>query len=160
MPSDWKSDRELYPKDAWLTEPSLWAVAVYRYGRWGRGRRTHERVHRLLHLTMRVLTGIELPSTVEIGPGLRIYHQGAITFNAGVKVGARCRIRQGVTIGVRERDGDVPTIGDDVFIGSFAQILGAVSVGDGANIGAGAVVLSDVPAGATAVGVPARVISR
>lgn len=161
--SDWKADRALYPPNAWVSEPALWAVAVYRYGRWAdqQGRaigRVHRATHRFLHVAMRVLTGIELPASVEIGPGLRIYHQGAITFNAGVRVGARCRLRQGVTIGVRERGGGVPSLGDDIFIGSFAQILGDIKVGDGAHIGAGAVVLKDVPAGATAVGVPARII--
>jgi serine acetyltransferase len=165
MPTDWETDRALYPsgRGAWISDPSLWAVATYRLGRWaqtngGVRAKVARRLHRYLHLLMKITVGIELPLGAEIGPGFRIYHQGAITLNSGVKVGARCRMRQGVTIGVRERGGAMPVLGDDVFIGAFAQILGAVKIGDGATIGAGAVVLSDVPAGTTAVGVPAKIL--
>ena len=59
---------------------------------------------------------------------------------------------------MRERNGPTPVIGDDVFIGAYAQILGGVRIGDGAKIGALSVVLDDVPAGATAVGIPARIV--
>ena len=76
-------------------------------------------------------------------------------------MGERCSISQGVTIGVLggERDG-VPRLGNDVYIGAGAKILGPVTIGDGAIVGANAVVLEDVPPGATAVGVPARIIQR
>lgn len=107
---------------------------------------------------MKVTLGIELSPEADIGPGLRIFHQGAITVTGKARIGARCRLRQGVTIGVRERGGEGPTIGDDVFIGAFAQIIGNVTVGDGAQIGSLSVVVTDVPAGMTAVGVPARII--
>ena len=160
---NFRADRALYPRDAWRTEPSLWAVAIYRFGRHAqtlggiRGR-IARRVYKPLHLFSCAVLSIEIPTSVTIGPGFRIYHQGTITINGRTTIGMRCRLRQGVTIGVRERDGGVPAIGDDVFIGSSAQILGAVIVGDRAKIGAGAVVLKDVPADATAVGVPARII--
>ena len=73
-------------------------------------------------------------------------------------MGERCSISHGVTIGVLggHRPG-VPRLGNDVYVGAGAKILGPVTIGDGAIIGANAVVLKDVPAGATAVGVPARI---
>ena len=67
-------------------------------------------------------------------------------------------MRQGVTIGNRFDGGEVPIIEDDVEFGAYAQVLGGVRVGKGAKIGAMSVVLCDVPCGATAVGIPARII--
>ena len=76
-------------------------------------------------------------------------------------MGERCMISHGVTIGVLGGDRlGVPRLGNDVYVGCGAKILGPVTIGDGAIIGANAVVLEDVPAGATAVGVPARIIVK
>ena len=77
-----------------------------------------------------------------------------------VQIGRNCTLRQGVTIGNRAADGPVPVIGDDVEFGAYAQVLGAVRIGNGCRIGALSVVLCDVPDGATAVGVPARIVHR
>ncbi|WCB96946.1 hypothetical protein DSM104299_05716 [Baekduia alba] len=159
----WRADRALYPpgKSAWIDEPALWAVAVYRLGRWARtqsGPRGFvlRRVHRLLHLLMRVTVNIELPATAQIGPGLRIYHQSGIVLGGDVVIGARCRMRQGVTVGVRERGGRPPRLGDDVFLGAYAQVIGDITVGDGAMVGSMSLVLADVAAGAVVGGVPAK----
>ena len=65
-----------------------------------------------------------------------------------------------MTIGNREDDGPVPVLEDDVELGAYAQVLGGVRIGRGAKVGAMSVVLRDVPAGATAVGIPARIIER
>jgi serine O-acetyltransferase len=92
----------------------------------------------------------------EIGPGLFIQH-GFATIVAARRVGRNCWINQQVTIGFTRPD-DRPSIGDDVFVYAGAKVLGDVTVGNGACIGANAVVLEDVPAGATAVGVPARIL--
>lgn len=105
------------------------------------------------------LTGISLPHNAQIGGGLRIYHFGNIFINPGVVIGCNCTLRQGVTIGNRVADGPVPLIGDDVDIGAYAQLLGGIRVGNGARIGAMAVVLMDVPDGCTVVGNPARIIN-
>ena len=83
---------------------------------------------------------------------------GGVIVNPGVIVGARCVMRQGVTIGTKDESG-VPHIGDDVLIGAYAQILGPINVGSGAKLGAMAVVLNDVPPGATVVGNPARIVA-
>ena len=77
-----------------------------------------------------------------------------------MKIGRNCTLRQGVTIGNRHDDGGVPVVEDDVDFGAYAQVLGPVRIGRGAKIGAMSVVLSDVPAGATAVGIPAKIVSK
>jgi serine O-acetyltransferase len=92
----------------------------------------------------------------EIGPGLFIQH-GFATIVAARRVGANCWINQQVTIGFDRPDAR-PIIGDGVFIHAGAKVLGNVTVGDGARVGANAVVVSDVPAGYTAVGIPARML--
>ena len=104
------------------------------------------------------LTGCSFSKSVEIGPGLRIHHFGNIFIHSAVKIGRNCTLRQGVTIGTRVDGGPAPVIEDDVDIGAGAQILGGVRVGNGAKIGALSLVLEDVPEGATAVGIPARII--
>ncbi|MDX6636632.1 MAG: serine O-acetyltransferase, partial [Solirubrobacterales bacterium] len=85
---------------------------------------------------------------------------GGIFVASGVRIGAGCTLRQGVTIGNRVDGGPVPALGDQVELGAYAQVLGGVRIGDGCRIGALSVVLDDVPDGATAVGAPARVIER
>ena len=101
---------------------------------------------------------------VQIGPGLIIPH-GHIVIDGEVRIGRDCVINPWVTIGLSASwhaglDTRGPTIGDRVFIGTGAKVLGAISVGDDVRIGANAVVVDDVPSGATAVGAPARVIER
>ncbi|MGD0811312.1 MAG: serine acetyltransferase [Acidimicrobiales bacterium] len=94
----------------------------------------------------------------EIGPGLVITHGFNTILNAE-RIGRNCWAHHEVTLGWNYGSG-CPTIGDDVFIGAGAKVLGKIVIGDGARIGANAVVVHDVPPGATAVGVPARVIAR
>lgn len=110
----------------------------------------------------RVVTGVDIEPGATIGPGLIIKHGSGIGIGAGVKIGANCRIFQGVTIGLLQSKteeieaGNWPVIGDDVDIYVNAVIVGPVTIGDGATIGANAVVAEDVPAGATVIAPPAR----
>jgi serine O-acetyltransferase len=92
----------------------------------------------------------------DIGPGLFIQH-GFATVVAARRVGRNCWINQQVTIGFTRAE-DRPTIGDDVFIYAGAKVLGDIAIGNGARVGANAVVLADVPERCTAVGVPARIL--
>jgi serine O-acetyltransferase len=93
-----------------------------------------------------------------VGPGLRIIHLGPVVIHSGAVIGRDCTLEHGVTIGERRPGEGVPSLGDNVFLGAYAQVLGPVEVGSGARVGALTLVIDDVPAGATAVGVPARVM--
>lgn len=162
--SDWAQDRARYPEKSFRREPSIVAVAIYRFGRWndsrapGVGRSLADRLYWLLYRWVELRTGIGINKATAIGPGLRIHHFGGIFVHSDVHMGARCTLRQGVTIGNRAENGPVPIIGDDVEFGAYAQVLGGIHLGNGAKIGAMSVVLQDVPPGATAVGIPARII--
>jgi serine O-acetyltransferase len=112
----------------------------------------------LRHRFWSVITGADIPLTCRIGGGLLIPHPNGIVIFPGVSIGPNCLIFQQVTIGTREKMGP-PEIGANVDIGAGARILGEVSIGDHANIGANAVVIHDVPAGKTAIGVPARILN-
>ena len=161
---DWHADLDRYPRRPWLREQSIWAIAVYRFGRRNDRRRAgprrwlNDRAYWLAFRAVETLTGISLPKEARIGPGLRIWHFGNIFVHPGVAIGAGCTLRHGVTLGNRREDGPVPVLGDGVDLGAYAQILGEVRVGSGAKVGAMSVVLGDVPEGATAVGAPARVV--
>ena len=105
-------------------------------------------------------TGIEIHPAAKIGRGVLIDHGMGVVIGETAEVGDGCTIYQGVTLGGTGKDTGKrhPTIGRNVLIGSGAKVLGPFSVGDNARIAAGAVVLSEVPPDATAVGVPARVV--
>lgn len=118
-------------------------------------------VPRLLYCINRVLFGLVLPPSVQIGTGTLLGYQGlGVVIHARAVIGRNVWIGPGVTIGGRNGFFEVPRIGDGVEIGSGAKVLGPVTVGENARIGANAVVLTDVPPGSTAVGVPARVARR
>ncbi|WP_435011907.1 serine O-acetyltransferase (plasmid) [Tundrisphaera lichenicola] len=163
---DWEADLARYPRRPWLKEQSIWAIAVYRFGRRvdrrkpGLRRSILDRWYWLAFRFTETLTGISIPKSVPVGPGLKIWHFGNIFVHADSVIGARCTLRHGVTIGNRTNDGPAPILEDDVELGAYAQILGGVRVGRGAKVGAMSVVLRDVPAGAVAVGNPARIIDR
>ena len=163
---DWLADLARYPRRPWLKEQSIWAIAVYRFGRRvdrrrpGLGRTLLEKWYWLAFRVTETLTGISIPKSVEVGPGLKIWHFGNIFVHADSVIGAHCTLRHGVTIGNREEDGPAPVLEDDVELGAYAQILGGITIGRGAKVGAMSVVLCDVPPGAVAVGVPARIIER
>jgi serine O-acetyltransferase len=163
----WARIREdLTAHDGDWTRPGWRALAVARFGKLQRDsphrsvRFVVRHLHRWLYRRVRNGYGIELPWTVELGRRPVIEHQGAIVVHGYTVIGDDCVIRQGVTIGNRRLDApfDAPRLGARVSVGAGAQILGSVTIGDDARIGANAVVLADVPAGATAVGVPAVVV--
>lgn len=105
--------------------------------------------------------GMFIPYDTPIGLGFYIGHCGDIHFNARAQVGHNCNISQGVTLGQANRGGNkgYPTIGNGVYIGPGAKIVGAVRVGNNVAIGANCVVTKDVPDNAVVVGIPGRVIS-
>lgn len=105
--------------------------------------------------------GFSIPLNV-FGPGLSIAHYGTIVVAEGAKIGANCRIHEGVTIGATNGASDAAHIGDNVFIGSGAKIIGGIKISDNVAIAANAVVVKDIitDTGCTVGGVPAKIISN
>lgn len=146
----------------------IWAIAVYRFGSYIYGCKWNYILRKGLLLLATVLQkiiemtcGISVAFSTRIGRGFYIGHFGGIFIHKDVKIGEYCNISQGVTIGLGGRKGSygVPTIGNQVYIGPHAVIIGRISVGNNVAIGANAVVTHTVPDGAVVVGVPAKVIS-
>ncbi|ARP49716.1 MULTISPECIES: serine O-acetyltransferase EpsC [Caproicibacterium] len=133
--------------------------------------RSYRRAHRLLEnghpflarwvsQRSRHKTGIEIHPGAKIGKGLFIDHGMGVVIGETTEIGDNCTLYQGVTLGGTGKDKGKrhPTLGNNVLVGTGAKILGPMKIGDNARIAAGAVVLEEVPANATAVGVPARVV--
>ncbi len=150
------------------TKPGFRAMAAYRFGVWRMKlrpklvRAPFSMLYRMMYRHARNHYGIELPYSAKIGRRVVIEHQGAIVVHGDCEIGDDCIIRQGVTLGNRrlDRPFDVPRLGNKVNIGAGAKVMGAVTIGDGAQIGANAVVLTDVAPATTVVGIPARVVHR
>jgi serine O-acetyltransferase len=134
--------------------PALWATAIYRASRWCQVRRIRGLPTLFQRLNM-VLFGVEISCGMEIGHGLYLPHPYGTVLMAE-RIGANVTFVHAVTVGMRN-EWDFPVIGDGVFVGAGARVLGGITLGDGCSIGANAVVIHDVPAGATAAGVPAVV---
>lgn len=148
--------------------PGFRALATYRFGVW-RMRLSSRLVRGVLGCVYRMMRrrcayvyGIEIPYVASIGRHVVIEHQHGIVIHGNCVIGDRCIIRQGVTLGIRdETDPEAaPVLGRGVSVGAGAKVLGRVTIGDGAKIGANAVVLCDVPASSTAVGIPARILGK
>jgi serine O-acetyltransferase len=109
-----------------------------------------------------LISGGEIPARCQIGAGLRLpHHANGVIIHPDASIGDDVTIFHQVTIGINEqssRGPGAPTIGNRVVIGAGAKVLGPVQIGDGSSVGANAVVVNDVPANATAVGVPAKVL--
>jgi serine O-acetyltransferase len=134
---------------------SLRAMLWYRFGSWSK----EKKIPLIPGLVQRFLLrffGIEIWIGAKIGGGLYVAHPVG-TVIAVQEMGENCTIVANVTIGLRN-EWAFPKIGNNVFIGAGARVLGGVQVGDDAVIGANAVVIHDVPQGATVVGVPAKII--
>jgi len=115
-------------------------------------------IPKLLQFAIFLLFNSYLPYQTKIGQGTRLGHRGiSVVINGEAIIGNNVLIRAHVTIGKKESSGPAPIVEDEVEIGDGAKIIGDVRIGNGAVIGANAVVLSDVPAGSLAVGVPAVV---
>ena len=143
-----------------LAYPGLHAIWLHRIAHW-----LHLRgvpvIPRLLSHLSRFLTGIEIHPGAIIGRRFFIDHGMSTVIGETAKIGDDVLLYQGVTLGGtgKERGKRHPTLGNNVVVGVGAQILGAITIGDGAKVGAGAVVLKDVPPHCTVVGVPGRVVA-
>jgi serine O-acetyltransferase len=144
-----------------LRRGGFWALVVYRFGRWSM-KREHTILGRACSIAYgqvkplaTFLTGVDLECTTQIGKDFHIVHGGGVSIHPHAVFGDRVGLMHGVTIG-SNMGPDAPVIGDDVFIGCNASVLGKVTVGAGARIAANSLVISDVPPGSIAIGVPAR----
>ena len=117
-------------------------------------------IARLISQLARFMTGIEIHPAAFIGERLFIDHGSGVVIGETAIIGDDCTIFQGVTLGGtgKDRGKRHPTLCNGVFVGAGAKILGNIEIGNNVKIGANAVVLTDVPDNATAVGVPARAI--
>ncbi len=137
--------------------PGLHAITAHRLAHW-----LHQRgvsfLPRLIAHVSRLLTGIEIHPAAQLGRGLFIDHGMGVVIGETAIVGDYTLIYQGVTLGGtgKQTGKRHPTVGSHVVIGAGAKILGNIQVGDRARIGAGSIVLKDIPANCTAVGVPSR----
>lgn len=151
----------------WLN-PAVWSIACYRLGHWV----YVERPNPVLRLPLRIVSFVftffcvvfmemDIDPQAEIGGGLYIGHIGGVHINPGAVLGKNCDLAHRVTIGASAigRSG-LPVLGDDVYVGTGATLVGKIRIGDGAKIAANTLVITNVPAGATVMGVPGRIIMR
>lgn len=155
---DWS--RESKALFAWQPNRSLLA-SLRSYERWSASTLPWALLMRMIavlrHRFWSVITGAEISPGTRIGGGLMLPHPNGIVIHPNAVIGPNCLIFQQVTLGANESG--APRLGGHVDIGAGAKILGGVSIGDHSKIGANAVVVNDVPAYATAVGIPARITS-
>lgn len=162
--SDIKRCRDQHGKFIRADLPALIAIAVYRYGHFASQQkyRLYRYILYIPYIPLVIIssltTGIQIPKSTKIGPGLKIHHWGTLIINGEVTIGKNCTLRPMTVIGNLHDGLDVPTIGDNVSVGAGAKILGDIKVGNNVKIGANAVVVKDIPDNCTAVGIPAKVI--
>lgn len=167
--ADWERYRsaEESPVRA-LLNTALWGVACYRFGHWVYKERRPDLLQPLCKLAyqaanklLEATTEMFLDPQAEIGAGLYIGHSGGVHINEATVVGRECDLAHQVTIGTSAMGrAGAPVLGDRVYVGAGAKILGAITVGEGARIAGNSLVIADVPAHATVMGVPARVVMR
>ncbi|MCS6803090.1 MAG: serine O-acetyltransferase [Chloroflexota bacterium] len=143
-----------------LTYPGFHARTIHRlaHALW---KRRVPLIPRLISHLGRALTGIEIHPGAQIGEGLFIDHGMGVVIGETAVIGDDCTLYQGVTLGgvSTRRTKRHPTLGNRVVVGAGAQLLGSIEIGDDVKVGAGSVVVQSVPARATVVGVPGRVVA-
>lgn len=159
--SDWQAHDRVWSRHG------FWVLVIYRFGRWRYGissrvvRAPLSLLYKWMKFISEMLLGVELPCEAKIGQRFVIEHVGGIVISGDAVFGDDCVVRNGVTVGLRNRNHrGSPNLGDRVDIGAGAKLLGPIRIGNDVAIGANAVVLCDVPDGCIAVGIPAQVKFR
>jgi len=154
-------------KELWLN-PAVWAIGCYRLGNWLNVAKPFVLVRIPLKLISflankwcEVFMEMCIDPQAVIGEGLYISHIGGVHINPLAVLGRNCDVAHRVTIGASAmgRQG-APVLGDEVYIGTGATLVGKIKVGSGAKIAANTLVMSNIPEGATVMGVPGRIIMR
>jgi serine O-acetyltransferase len=161
---------DLRRKALWCYESDRWpavlkvlftdgtpAMVLYRLMQWS-GRYRLVPLEMVFNKLNAVCCNCIIGRGADFGPGLVLIHATGVVINGRVRGGANVSIEHQVTIGAERRQS--PVLGSDVFLGAGSKIVGAVTIGDGARVGANAVVVHDVPPHTTVVGIPARVVRR
>jgi serine O-acetyltransferase len=147
--------------EVFLCYPGLWAVWIHRVSHWLWGAKL-QLLARLLSQVGRFFTGVDIHPGALIGRRLFIDHATGVVIGETAIVGNDVTLYQGVTLGGTGKGHGKrhPTLCDGVFVGNNANLLGNITVGENSRVGAGSVVLSDVPPNSTVVGVPAHIVYR
>ena len=153
QPSATEPDWSREAKAFWSWHPSRSLLASLRA--YEHGNALTKRLAVLRHRFWSVITGAEIPLGCKIGGGLLLPHPNGVVVHPDARIGPNCLLFQQVTLGSSTRPG-APVLGGHVDVGAGAKLLGNISIGDNARIGANSVVLSDVEPGATVIGIPAR----
>ena len=144
------------------SERAMWALLHYRFGAWALHLRFAPmrwlcgKIYAAVQIILPVVTGVWIDRRMVVGRRFHVVHAGMIALHPQARFGDDCGIMHNVTVGTN-MSGGAPTIGNDVFIGCGAAVLGEITIGDGVRIAANSLVIGDVPPGALAMGVPARV---
>lgn len=144
-----------------LCYPGIWALILHRPAHW-LYRHNLKLIARLISQTARFFTGIEIHPGATIGKRCFIDHGMAVVIGETTEIGDDVTIYQAVTLGGTGKDSGKrhPTIGNNVVISSGAKVLGPFRVGNNSKIGAGSVVLEEVPDNCTVVGIPGKIVKR
>jgi len=138
-------------------------MGTYRFGVWSMHRRFGpwrwftSKIYGLMKVFSEIVTGVSMDRKVRVGKRFHLIHAGMISIHPETVFGNDCGVMHNVTIGTNMGKG-VPKIGNRVFIGAGACVLGDIRVQDGARIAANSLVITDIPADSVAIGVPAKVI--
>lgn len=148
--------------------PAVWSIASYRLGNW----LYRSRPNVFIRIPLKIISYIALKwceifmemcidPQATIGPGFYVGHIGGVHINPGAVLGSNCDVAHRVTIGTSAmgRPG-APTIGNRVYIGTGATLVGKIKIGSDSKIAANTLVVSNIPAGATVMGVPGRIVMR
>ena len=147
--------------EVFLCYPGLWAVWIHRISHWLWGVKLRL-LARLLSQVARFFTGVDIHPGALLGRRLFIDHATGVVIGETAIVGSDVTMYQGVTLGGtgKQHGKRHPTLCDGVFVGNNANLLGNITIGENSRVGAGSVVLSDVPPDSTVVGVPAHIVYR